>query len=248
MFGALFRNLPSVVKNLVIINGLFFLATIVLQRPQIDLDLHQLLGMYYPSSPNFRPYQIATHFFMHANFMHIFFNMFALIVFGAHLERMWGPKRFLIFYFATAMGAALLHFAVEGVEIYQITGEIFPHADYAYWVITDHVNGMGYIEIEPRSLQPIGRYYASPTLGASGAVYGLIAAFAMLFPNTQLMLLFPPIPIKAKWLALALAALALYQGYANAAGDSVAHFAHLGGMLFGFIIVKIWQRNKNHFY
>lgn len=243
MFRSMFANMPNVVKNLVIINGLFFLASLVLQRQGIDLQ--QLLGIYYISSPNFEPYQLVTHFFMHADFMHIFFNMFGLIVFGSHLERMWGPKRFLIFYFVTAFGAALLHFGIQGYEIYQITGEWFPAVDYAgYYVDGKWV----YFDIDPVQYSNIGSYLCFPTLGASGAVYGIVAAFAMLFPNTQLMLLFPPIPIKAKWLALGLAGLALYQGYANNPGDSVAHFAHLGGMLFGFIMVKFWQKDNSQFY
>ncbi|MCB9222682.1 MAG: rhomboid family intramembrane serine protease [Crocinitomicaceae bacterium] len=224
--------MPPVVKNLVIINALFFLATIVMQNQGINLIAE--LGLYYVDSPFFKPYQLATHFFMHGSLMHIFFNMFALIVFGSHLERMWGPKRFLLFYFITAMGAAILHLTVQGYEIYQLTGTPFPGLELGDYGSTNEVKAFANMMI--------------PTVGASGAVYGLIAAFAMLFPNTELMLLFPPIPIKAKWLAIALAAIAVYQGYVDNPGDSVAHFAHLGGMLFGFIIVKIWQRDKNSFY
>ena len=233
MFGAMFRNMPPVVKNLVIINALFFLATIVLEGRGINL--YYYLGLFYIDSPFFKPYQLATHFFMHGGFFHLFFNMFALIVFGAHLERMWGPKRFLTFYFLTAIGASVLHMTVMWLEVYNLVGTAFP----------------GYEEgmiVESAEMSHAWDIMKIPTVGASGAIYGLIAAFAMLFPNTQLMLLFPPIPIKAKWLALGLAALAVYQGWKSADGDSVAHFAHLGGMIFGFIIVKIWQRNKNNFY
>lgn len=233
MFGAMFGNMPPVVKNLVIINALFFLATFVLEGQGISL--YKYLGLFYIDSPLFRPYQLATHFFMHGGFFHLLFNMFALIVFGAHLERMWGPKRFLIFYFLTAIGAAILHMAVMGIEVYNLVGTAFP--GYGDTVMITSVEVQNAVDI-----------MRIPTVGASGAVYGLIAAFAMLFPNTQLMLLFPPIPIKAKWLALGLAAISVYQGYADAEGDSVAHFAHLGGMVFGFIIVKIWQRDKNNFY
>lgn len=233
MFGAMFRNMPPVVKNLVIINALFFLATIVLEGRGINI--YYYLGLFYLDSPFFKPYQLATHFFMHGGFFHLFFNMFALIVFGAHLERMWGAQRFLLFYFITAIGASILHMTIMGIEVYNLVGTAFP----------------GYEEgmiVESAEMSQAWDIMKIPTVGASGAIYGLIAAFAMLFPNTQLMLLFPPIPIKAKWLALGLAALAVYQGYANNPGDSVAHFAHLGGMLFGFIIVKIWQRNNNKFY
>lgn len=232
MFGSMFANMPPVVKNLVIINALFFLATIVMMNQ--DINLIAELGLYYIDSPKFRPYQLATHFFMHGGLFHIFFNMFALIVFGSHLERMWGPKRFLAFYFITALGAAVLHMSVQGYEIYQLTGSAFPGLQEGDYGTINDIKAFTQMMI--------------PTVGASGAVYGLIAAFAMLFPNTQLMLLFPPIPIKAKWLAIGLAALAVYKGYADNPGDSVAHFAHLGGMIFGFIIVKIWQRDKNNFY
>ena len=233
MFRSMFANMPGVVKNLVIINGLFFLATIVMENQGIYLIRE--LGLYYIDSPFFRPYQLATHFFMHGGFLHIFFNMFALIVFGSQLERVWGPKRFLLFYFVTALGASILHMAVQGFEIYQLTGTPFPGIE-----LETVLTSQG--ESDAAKIMSI------PTVGASGAVYGLIAAFAMLFPNTRLMLLFPPIPIKAKWLALALAAFALYSGYERADGDSIAHFAHLGGMLFGFILVKIWQKNNSNFY
>lgn len=229
----MFRNLPDVVKNLVIINALFFLATIVMQNQ--DINLIAELGLYYIDSPFFRPYQLATHFFMHGGLFHIFFNMFALVVFGAHLERMWGPKKFLFFYFFTALGAAMLHMGVMGAEIYNLTGSAFPGFE----------EGMPLMSASDAQAAEI---MSIPTVGASGAVYGLIAAFALLFPNTQLLLLFPPIPIKAKWLAIGLAVLALYQGYRSADGDSVAHFAHLGGMLFGYILVKVWQKDNTNFY
>lgn len=233
MFGSLFRNLPGVVKNLLIINGLFFLATIVMAGK--DINLIGELGLFYIDSPFFKPYQLATHFFMHGGMFHIFFNMFALVVFGSHLERMWGPKRFLTFYFITALGAALLHMGVMGFEIYQLTGTAFPGLEVGDPLLNS-------------SMQDAADIMSVPTVGASGAIYGLIAAFAMLFPNTELMLLFPPIPIKAKWLALGLAAIAVVKGYQDADGDSVAHFAHLGGMIFGYIMVKIWQKDQTRFY
>lgn len=232
MFRNMFGNLTPVVKNLLIINALFFLASIVLQRQEISLI--QELGLYYPDSPMFRPYQLVTHFFMHGDLFHIFFNMFALAVFGANLERIWGPKRFLAFYFITAIGAALLHMGVQGYEIYQLVNTPFPGYEFGDMLMPNEIAAFTKMMI--------------PTVGASGAVYGIIAGFAMLFPNTQLMLLFPPIPIKAKWLALGLAGFAVYKGYVDNPGDSVAHFAHLGGMLFGFILVKIWQRDKSQFY
>lgn len=241
MFRGLLNNLPDVTKNLLILNVLFFLAKVVLANQGVDLGM--LLGLHYPASELFAPYQIATHFFMHGDIMHLLFNMFGLVFLGVHLERMWGAKRFLIFYFVTAIGAAFLYTFVQGIEVYHSTGEFFPHIDL--------------IQVDERSFtwepnlemyRTAAGIYRTDCVGASGAIYGLIMAYAVLFPNTQFMLLFPPIPIKAKWLATALAAFALYGGYARAEGDSVAHFAHLGGMLFAFILIKIWQRDKSSFY
>ena len=232
MFGAMFQNMPNVVKNLLIINVLFALATFVLERQGVNLIAE--LGLFYPDSPFFRPYQLVTHFFMHGGLMHIFFNMFALVMLGSHLERVWGPKRFLLFYFVTALGAAALHMGVQALEVYQLCGDMLP---YHHEVLVSDEVGFH-----------VSNILFTPTVGASGAIYGLIMAFALLFPNTEFMLLFPPIPIKAKWMAVLLGLYALYSGYQNAQGDSVAHFAHLGGMLFGFIMIKIWQRSKSDFY
>ena len=245
MFGNIFANMPPVVKNLLIINGLFFLASLVFANQLVN-GLPGVLGLHYIDSPGFEPFQLATHFFMHGGIAHIFFNMFALVVFGSHLERFWGAKRFLIFYFVTALGAAVLHMLVQGIELYQLTGSWFPYSE-------GIIDFQGEMILYPSSLSSAdaisaGRLLLTPTVGASGAVYGLIMAFAMLFPNTQFMLLFPPIPIKAKWLAVGLGAIALFSGFQNNPGDSVAHFAHLGGMLFGFIMIKIWQRNRSDFY
>lgn len=244
MFGNMFANMPDVVKNLVILNALFFLATIVFQGQNIYLD--DYLGLHYPSSEKFAPYQYATHFFMHGGILHIFFNMFGLVVLGSHLERLWGPKRFILFYFSTAIGAAILYQVVQGIQIYQICGEVFPDFEIVQWVETSP--GWGYFITDPVGYSNVAMFHEIGVVGASGAVYGLIAAFALLFPNTQFMLLFPPIPIKAKWLALILLGAALYLGFKNNSGDNVAHFAHLGGMLFAFIFIKIWQKDRSNFF
>jgi len=243
MLQNLFKNMGDVTKNLLIINVLFFVAKVGLEARGIDLG--QMLGMHYLSSPYFEPYQIATHFFMHANIGHIFFNMFALVMMGSHLERYWGAKRYLIFYFVTAFGAALLHFGVQGIEIYNATGEFFPKSSI---LDVDFKTGQFSYDPSVKGSLFIANMYLGTVVGASGAIYGLLMAFAMLFPNTQFMLLFPPIPIKAKWMALGLGLYALYSGYANNPGDSTAHFAHLGGMLFGFILIKIWKKSRNQFY
>lgn len=244
MFRNLFGNIPDVTKNLLILNGLFFLATLVFAEQHVDL--WNLLGMHYPSSRFFQPYQIITHFFMHANFMHIFFNMFGLVVFGSHLERIWGKKRFFFFYFFTAIGAMVLHTLVQGIELYQITHTFFPDAfaEGGYIYIDNVSNALHLSQAEVYKVYGIVN---TNTVGASGAIYGLIFAFAYLFPNTELRLYFA-IPVKAKWVAVGLAALEIFSAYERAEGDSVAHFAHLGGMLFAFILVRIWQRDKTKFY
>lgn len=223
--------MQPVVKNLLIINLLFFLATVLFQNQ--DINLIAELGLFYPDSFFFKPYQLATHFFMHGSLGHIFFNMFALVVFGNNLERIWGAKRFLLFYFVTALGAAFLHMLVQGIEVYNIAGTFFPVSDKVSLPLAD--------------LQNVVNIINSPVVGASGAVYGLIAATALLFPNTTVYLYFA-IPIKMKWLALGLGALALFSAIQENPGDSVAHFAHLGGMLFGFILIRIWQKDKSQFY
>lgn len=248
MFGNLFANIPDVTKNLLILNVVFFIAKAILASQGIDLG--QSLGMHYPASQYFEPYQIVTHIFMHGDFFHLLFNMIGLIVFGSHLERVWGKKRFFTFYFVTAFGAVLLHTFVQGIELYNYIGDWFPSMDVYvegdsifYQLLSDPQKDFTRYDLSNAA----GIMYTN-TVGASGAIYGLLMAFALLFPNTQFMLLFPPIPIKAKWLAIILGAFAIFSGFERSPGDSVAHFAHLGGMLFGFIMIKIWQNNKSNFY
>lgn len=239
------NNLPLVVKNLLIINGLFFLATFVLGSQGINLTA--LLGLYYFASPEFAPYQLVTHMFMHGNLMHIFFNMFALWMFGKVLETVWGPKRFLIYYIVTGLGAAVLHIAVNHFQIVSLEASMA--ADQIQIVLEEgHLalaNGQNFMD---PALGKLNLLYNTPTVGASGAVFGVLLAFGMLFPNTQLMLLFPPIPIKAKYFVLMYGAIELYLGIQNSPTDNVAHFAHLGGMLFGYLLIKFWQKNSSNFY
>lgn len=244
MFRQIFGNIPDVTKNLLILNVLFFLIKGALESQ--GMDAGNMLGMHYPSSEYFEPYQIVTHFFMHADLFHILFNMIGLVVFGSHLERTWGKKRFFIFYLATAFGALALHTGVQAVELYNLSGSWWPKATTdGNFIFLDNIAERKYSSYE---VNQIFAQVNTNIVGASGAIYGLIAAFGLLFPNTQFMLIFPPIPVKAKWLALFLLGVAVYGAYQRSDGDSVAHFAHLGGMLFGFILIKIWQRNKNTFY
>lgn len=242
MFNQIFRNIPDVTKNLLILNVLFFVATIVLQSQGIDLL--DKFAIHYPSSPFFEPYQIVTHFFMHANFMHLLFNMIGLVVFGSMLERIWTKQRYFLFYFITALGSTLLHWITQGVELYQISGEIFPHV--VYYDLEYIGNNVQWRASElDNQILPI---YLHSSVGASGAIYGLLIGFAALFPNTEIQLLFPPIPVKAKWLAMFLVVSALYMAYQRDPGDNIGHIAHLGGALFGFILIQIWKKDRTNFY
>lgn len=231
-----FRELPEIIKNLLIINGLLFLATISLESYGIDLT--RLLGLHQFQSEDFMPHQLITHFFMHGNFTHLFFNMFALWMFGKILENVWGAKRFLIYYMITALGAAALHLAVSQYQIYELSNEV-PN------LIELAKKGL-YNPSNENSLR-LTQLVTTPTVGASGAVFGILLAFGMLFPNTLLYIYFA-IPIKAKYFVMIYGALELYLGLSNNPADNVAHFAHLGGMLFGFLLLKYWQKNHTQFY
>lgn len=262
-------NIPPVVKNLIIINVLLLLATWVLQASGIDLVRY--LGMHYPGSDRFMLHQIITHMFMHGGIAHLFFNMFALWMFGRVLESVWGSRRFLIYYFVTGLGAVALHMFVNYLEIssMQNTIEAFrntpspeildqfvnKHLSNASTQVRDFINtwydeptNTAYSNEGLRLMERILEMKMNiPTVGASGAVFGVLLAFGVLFPNTQLMLLFPPIPIKAKYFVIGYGVLELYLGFSQP-GSNVAHFAHLGGMIFGYILIKYWNKTSNRFY
>ncbi|GAB1453333.1 rhomboid family intramembrane serine protease [Draconibacterium sp.] len=239
-----FNSIPPVVKNLIIVNVLMLLATFVLER--VGIDLYKYLGLYFPLSENFRLHQIFTHMFMHGGLTHLFFNMFALYMFGRVLESVWGPKRFLTFYLVTGIGAATLHTFVNFIEYNHTAAQISPEQ-------VAYVKEVGYgLWAEGKNfsdplLGKLNIALNTPTVGASGAVFGILLGFGMLFPNTQLMLLFPPIPIKAKYFVMGYGAIELYLGFSNSGGN-VAHFAHLGGMLFGYFMIKYWNKNSKRFY
>lgn len=264
-------NLPPVVKNILIINVLMLLATTLIGS-KFGVDLDQYLALYFPKAEQFRPHQFITYMFMHADFYHLLFNMFAVFMFGRVLESVWGSKRFLSFYLITGIGAALTHLAIgwfdysamksaaeafintPNPELFiSFAKEYFPvdHPivmnHYSLWM--DDPTNIAYIN---KGIQLVNEMIAAkisiPTVGASGAVFGILLAFGMLFPNTELMLLFPPIPIKAKYFVIGYGVLELFMGVQNQTGDNVAHFAHLGGMLFGFILIKYWQKNSKRFY
>ena len=230
-----FSELPEVVKNLLIINGLFFLATISLDN--FGLDLVKIFGLHQFQYPDFRPHQIISHLFMHGDFTHLFFNMFALWMFGKVLENVWGAKRFLTFYIVTGIGAAFVHLLISQYQIISISNQIPEMVNLA---IEGRYNPS--IPISKKLTQLI----ITPTVGASGAVFGLLLAFGMLFPNTLLYIYFA-IPIKAKYFVLAYGILELYSGISNNPADNVAHFAHLGGMIFGYFLIKYWRKNTSFY-
>jgi len=270
-----FRMIPEVVKNLLIINGVLFLATVVLENKGFDLS--DTLGLHYFASEKFRIWQPITYMFMHGNFMHIAFNMFALWMFGTPVERAWGGKRFLQYYIFTGLGAAVVHYVVVHFTLEPVMQTInyyisnpspekliaFVDGDYLHKFVSsdvaDHFNtfrekynaltatdtqaALSY-SVEFMQQLKIDIFNAPVVVGASGAVFGLLLAFGMLFPNTQLFFMFIPVPIKAKYAVAIYGAIELFSGVANIKGDNVAHFAHLGGLLFGLIYFAIWKKWK----
>lgn len=267
----MFRLTP-VVKNLLIINVIVFIASWFIGGQ--NFNLNRIVGLYYPESENFYPFQYFTYMFAHGGFTHILFNMIALIFIGPMLENLWGPQKFLTFYILTGLGAALIYTGVqfyqynnleEKVENYienpspdKFDAFIYQEAKRAYYdpglseLIDNYYDNPGSQQYIERSKSVVREIYgllvnSTPMVGASGAIYGLLMALAVLFPNMQLMLLIPPIPIKAKYLALGLAGISIYLGINRQEGDMVAHFAHLGGMIVAFILIKIWQ-NKGTSY
>ena len=262
-------SMPPVVKNLILINVLMLVPKYALKNSGIDLD--NLLGLHYIGSSLFRPWQFVTHLFMHADIWHLFFNMFALYMFGKVLEMVWGSQRFLIYFCVTGLGAAALHSYVTYLEISQLQKTVaaivntpspellsaFVKSNLGHlpsevadlvnnWSITP--NNSAYSQQGVAWVQEIFTMKINtPTIGASGAVFGVLLAFGYLFPNTELMLLFPPVPIKAKYFVIGYGAIELYLGVTQS-NSNIAHFAHLGGMLFGFILLKYWEKNTKKLY
>lgn len=243
-FRPSFNAVPPVVKNLIIINVIMLLATYVLEMRGISLA--DILGLRYFQSPEFRPYQFVTHMFMHGGFTHLLFNMFALWMFGRVLESVWGPKRFFIFYFVTGLGAAVLHSFVNFIEFQNLAAKMTPEDVQMVMSQGTEIFNQGKNFSDPLAGK-LNLMLNIPTVGASGAVFGILLGFGMLFPNTELMLLFPPIPIKAKYFVAGYGAIELYLGLTQS-GSNIAHFAHLGGMLFGFFMIKYWNRHTTNFY
>lgn len=270
-----FSILPPVVKNLLIINGLFFLATWTLGS-SYGIDLIEILGLHYFAADKFSPYQFITYMFMHGGLTHIFFNMFALWMFGNALENVWGPKRFLTYYVITGIGAALVHYVVFYFQIAPVLSAIDSfmntpsnaalqtmfnkgiisggnnELNNLISIFTQQYNNI--VDTNPdKALQLASEFMidyreaflnAPVVVGASGAVFGILLAFGMMFPNSVIYLYFA-IPIKAKYFVIIYGALELFSGIYDT-GSNVAHFAHLGGMVFGYFVLMYWKRQRRY--
>lgn len=233
-----FGYLPPVTKNIILVNVIMYLATILLIKTK-NFDLTSYLGLHYYLAPDFKPHQFITYIFMHSTSdpMHILVNMFGVFMFGQALEQVWGPKRYLIFYLVTGFGAALAEYIVMHFEIRDFLLQTNQQIDFS-------------LNTEEKSNlinQKFAILNSFTIVGASGSLMGLLGAFGLLFPNTELLISFL-FPIKAKWLVIAYGAFELYSGIQNNPGDNVAHFAHIGGLLVGVILVLYWRKNRQHFY
>ena len=271
-----FSMLPVVVKNILIINVIMFLATQVLVSRGIDLN--DMLGLHYFLSEKFRLWQFITYMFMHGNFPHLFFNMFAVFMFGGAMENMWGPKKFLTFYIITGLGAAVAHYAIVYFQLNASLANIneyiaSPSVDKLQGLITSNTfTGFSSREFneslqsfiqtfnETYSKNPsealqmsidfmkeskMAVYNAPVVVGASGAIFGLLLAYGMTFPNNYLYV-YLVLPIKAKYFVIIYGLIELFSGIANYSGDNVAHFAHLGGLVTGYIVIQYWKyKNRN---
>ncbi|QQL49447.1 rhomboid family intramembrane serine protease [Mucilaginibacter ginkgonis] len=241
-------NIPPVVRNLLIINVICFLPSLIFNADNGEKYI-QLFGVYYFNSPLFRPWQIITHLFLHGGFAHIFFNMFALYSFGMAIEYTLGSKRFFSFYFICGLGAIALQMAVQAYEVHALTGSFAPMHGHGIPTTFGDLQSMLNVQLSEGGLKKLSEIYFAPMVGASGAIFGLLIAFGMLFPNAELMILFIPVPVKAKYIIPVYVIIELVLGVGQFSGDSVAHFAHLGGAILGFILIKIWrvQRPENFF-
>lgn len=259
-------SLTPVVRNLLILNIFFFIVDAYVMPLIGGLALRSFL------SPFYSPFQLVSYMFLHGNFGHLFSNMFGLFMFGPLLERVWGSRRFLFFYFFTGIGAGLLFSLINFVEMSQLREAVqtyiqYPTPDgladflnrYAHELYQSNLSFLNKFEENPTSQQYIkdsvgfvesifDRQVNIPMVGASGAIFGILMAFGLLFPNMELFLLFFPFPIKAKYFVMFYGLYELYAGMRNAPSDNVAHFAHLGGMLFAFLLLRYWNSKRNTFY
>lgn len=219
------NNIPTITKNLLIVNVVVFLATYLFRT--MGVDLNNVLGLHFFLAPDFHIYQLFTYMFAHGGFSHIFFNMFALWMFGCIVERTWGPKKFLTYYIVCGVGAGLFQELAQFAQFYFIASEQLPHFTLAQTMKVANASAAG--------------LNLWTTVGASGAVYGILLAFGMLYPEERIFIFPLPVPIKAKWFVMGYAAIELFMAYSST-GDGVAHLAHLGGMVFGFFLIRYWRR------
>jgi len=270
-----FEILPTIVKNLLIINGLFFLAQTTF-KSSLGISLENILALHAWQSSLFRPWQLITHMFLHGDFWHIFGNMFAVWMFGSVLENLWGPKRFLLFYIICGLGAALMHLLFLSYEVIPLMSDwaalvqaqssgvglskaVYAFSDHHPGVLNSQLDLANYVIANPTDVAAVNQlmgwiqsYYEAnlntATIGASGAVFGLLAAFVYLFPNTYIYLYFL-VPVKAKWMGIGYFAYELYYAVQNSGGDNVARWAHVGGAIVGLLIVMTWnKKNRKTFY
>lgn len=219
------NNIPTITKNLLIVNVVVFLATYLFRN--MGVDLNNVLGLHFFLAPDFHIYQLFTYMFAHGGFSHIFFNMFAMWMFGCIVERTWGPKKFLTYYIVCGVGAGLFQ---ELAQFYLIASEQLSHFTLAQTMKVANANA-AFLNLWT-------------TVGASGAVYGILLAFGMLYPEERIFIFPLPVPIKAKWFVMGYAAIELFMAYSST-GDGVAHLAHLGGMVFGFFLIRYWRRHPD---
>ena len=239
-------QITPTVKQLLIINILFFVGTLAIGDPA-----YQYLALYFPESPNFQYWQPITHMFMHGGYMHIFFNMFALYSFGSALEHFWGAKKFLFFYISCGLGAALMNTAINYYYFQDGLNTLIANGFHKVEIL--QVLSQGKIDTRWQELLSVYDFknfteaYIGSVVGASGAIYGIIVAFAFMFPNAELALMFIPVPIKAKYFVPGLVLVDLYLGVSGQSifgGGGIAHFAHVGGALFGFLIMWYWKKTQ----
>lgn len=214
--GGFMANVPTAIKNIIIINVLVMVMTALNEN-----FMYETFSLFYPTSPFFHWWQPVTHMFMHGGFWHLLFNMYTLYIFGSILERVWGTKKFLIFYFVTGLGAALIHTGVEWIQMQSWLSQA--------------------AEGSAAAMSSIHTLKMTPTVGASGAIYGVLMGYAMLYPDSVLTLMFPPVSMKAKWFVLIFAGIELVTGMTGV-GGGIAHFAHLGGLIFGFLLIMYWKK------
>ena len=231
-----FAVLPVVTKNIIIINVIMYLATLAFET--VNIDLVKLFGLHYYLADDFKPHQVITYIFMHGGFSHILFNMLGVYIFGQVLEQVWGPKRYLIFYILTGLGAALAQYIIMHFEISDVLD-----------IVNQDINSRNLDTSQRTELINQKYEYLNKhvIIGASGSLFGLLGGFGMLFPNRELYLYFF-IPIKAKWLVILYGGFEIFSGLQNNPTDNVAHFAHIGGLLVGIALVLFWRKDRNHFY